>query len=68
MTKWEYDKIDLNAIPRHETEISILNLAGASGWELVAINACNIAIMKRALPAARSARSAPAAAPAARSK
>ena len=47
MTKWEYEKIDLNSLPRGQSDLGTLNAAGAEGWELVAINTCNIAIMKR---------------------
>lgn len=53
MTKWEYEKIDLNSLSRHESEIDALNLAGSNGWELVSINTCNVAIMKRAVAAAK---------------
>lgn len=60
MTKWEYEKIDLNSLGRSESEIDVLNLAGSNGWELVAINSCNIAIMKRPVAAAKPVRAAPA--------
>ncbi|RTL71794.1 MAG: hypothetical protein EKK41_08060 [Hyphomicrobiales bacterium] len=50
MTKWEYERIDLNTLARNETDIDLLNEAGAQGWELIAINACNVAILKRAIP------------------
>lgn len=56
MTKWEYERIDLNTLPRHESEIDVLNVAGANGWELVSINSCNVAIMKRAAIAAKATR------------
>lgn len=56
MTKWEYEKIDLNTLSRHESEIDALNLAGSNGWELVAINNCNVAIMKRSVTAAKAPR------------
>lgn len=68
MTKWEYEKIDLNSLPRHESEIDALNLAGSNGWELVGINSCNIAIMKRAVTAPKAPRATAAAATAARTK
>ncbi len=49
MIKWEYSRIDLNSLARGETEIDALNAAGAQGWELVAVNDCNIAILKRSI-------------------
>lgn len=49
MTKWEYERFDLNNLARSETDLDVLNGAGAQGWELVSINSCNIAIMKRAV-------------------
>lgn len=49
MTKWEYERIDLNTLARNETDIDVLNEAGAQGWELIAINPCNVAILKRAV-------------------
>ncbi len=49
MTKWEYERIDLNTLARNETDIDLLNEAGAQGWELIAINTCNVAILKRAI-------------------
>ncbi len=68
MTKWEYEKLDLNNLPRSESEIDVLNLAGANGWELVTINSCNVAIMKRAVPVAKAPRATASATAAARSK
>ncbi|MDX2205104.1 MAG: hypothetical protein NW223_20310 [Hyphomicrobiaceae bacterium] len=68
MTKWEYERIDLNNLGRTETDIDVLNGAGAQGWELVSINSCNIAILKRAVAApapTRATKSSAAAAPAA---
>lgn len=54
--KWEYQKIDLNTLRRNETELDVLNAAGAEGWELVAVDMCNMAILKRGVPAAKAAR------------
>lgn len=59
MTNWEYDTIDLNILGRNQTEMDVLNAAGAQGWELVAINACNVAILKRPVPAANTRAAAP---------
>src|SRR5262249_7483023 len=47
MSEWEYRKIDLNDTPRKETDIDILNHAGAEGWELVLIMSHHIAYLKR---------------------
>ena len=49
MSKWEYDKIDLNALPPKTTDLDLLNDAGNDGWELVALTTNNVAIMKREL-------------------
>lgn len=46
-TEWEYQKIDLNQLPRKTDEIEALCDAGAEGWELVAILANNVAYLKR---------------------
>lgn len=54
--KWEYQKVDLNILRRNQSELDVLNAAGAQGWELVSIDVCNIAILKRCVPAAKSAR------------
>lgn len=64
MIKWEYERIDLNILARSETDIDVLNNAGAKGWELVSINNCNIAILKRAVsvPTTRATKTAAAAA------
>lgn len=47
MSHWEYDKLDLNDPPRRRTDLDLLNEAGHAGWELVALTANNIAILKR---------------------
>lgn len=54
--KWEYLKLDLNALSRSESELDALNHVGAQGWELVFINSCNIAILKRGIPAPKTTR------------
>jgi len=41
--EWEYLKIDLNQRGPREDELDLLNRAGVDGWELVGINATNIA-------------------------
>jgi hypothetical protein len=47
MNRWEYDKLDLNDLPRKTDEVDVLNEAGKGGWELVALTANNVAILKR---------------------
>jgi Domain of unknown function (DUF4177) len=47
MNQWEYQKLDLNDLPRKADDIDVLNDAGKDGWELVAITANNVAILKR---------------------
>ena len=37
MTRYEYDKIDLSSAPVKTGDITLLNRAGAQGWELVAV-------------------------------
>jgi hypothetical protein len=59
MPSWEYEKIDLNSLPRNTDEIDLLNDAGKEGWELVAITPNNIAYVKREVAAATAAASAP---------
>jgi hypothetical protein len=49
MVQWEYLTIDLSHVPLRTGEIAILNEAGADGWELVWINANNMAYLKRPL-------------------
>ena len=44
---WEYQKINLNEVPRKSNEIDVLCGAGEEGWELVAILENNIAYLKR---------------------
>jgi hypothetical protein len=50
MTRWEYARLDLASISANETEVDLLNRAGESGWELVAITGNNTALLKRPLP------------------
>jgi hypothetical protein len=50
MHRWEYQKLDLNDLPRKADDIDILNDTGKNGWELVAITANNLAILKRQIP------------------
>ena len=47
MERWEYEKIDLNAVPAKASELDVLDRAGSDGWELVAITANGMAYMKR---------------------
>ncbi len=47
MTRWEYEKIDLNGLPRKTEEIDVLNDAGRRGWELVHITSNMLAYFKR---------------------
>lgn len=49
MTEWQYRKIDLNLHDPRWGELSVLNAAGADGWELVGISSNQIAYMKRPL-------------------
>jgi hypothetical protein len=46
MSLWEYDKIDLNSLPRKTDDLDVLNDAGKEGWELVIITGNNIAFVK----------------------
>ena len=47
MPEFEYEKINLNYIPRGGDDIDLLDDLGEDGWELVAITANNIAYLKR---------------------
>jgi hypothetical protein len=47
MPQWEYDKIDLNDLPRKRSDVDALNDAGHDGWELVNITSNAIAYLKR---------------------
>lgn len=58
MTQWEYEKVDLNNLPRKTSDLDLLNDAGKEGWELVAITVNNFAVMKRQVSQVPSARSA----------
>jgi len=46
---WEYQKINLNELPRRRNEIDVLCDAGGDGWELITILPNNIAYLKREL-------------------
>jgi hypothetical protein len=50
MPVWEYEKIDLNDLPRKRDDTDLLNDAGKDGWELVSISSNNFAYMKRMVP------------------
>ena len=47
MPAFEYEKINLNYIPRSGDDIDLLDELGEDGWELVAITANYIAYLKR---------------------
>jgi len=47
MPEFEYEKVNLNYIPRRGDDIDLLDELGEDGWELVAITANNIAYLKR---------------------
>jgi hypothetical protein len=47
MITWEYDKFDLNNVPRKTEDIDLLDDAGKGGWELVHIASNGIAYLKR---------------------
>jgi hypothetical protein len=47
MPRWEYSKLDLNALARNTDAIDVLNDAGTEGWELAHVTANNIAFLKR---------------------
>jgi hypothetical protein len=49
VTEWQYRKIDLNHQQPRSDELSMLNAAGAEGWELVGITSNNTAYLKRPL-------------------
>lgn len=44
---WEYQKINLNELPRRSKEIDVLCDAGEAGWELITILPNNVAYLKR---------------------
>ena len=50
MHQWEYQKLNLNDLPRKADDIDLLNDAGKDGWDLVAITANSVAILKREVP------------------
>jgi hypothetical protein len=47
MSRWEYLHIQLNEAPPKSQDVQLLNGAGNSGWELVAITTNRIAYLKR---------------------
>jgi hypothetical protein len=64
MSAFEYEKINLNSIPRSGDDIDLLDELGEDGWELVAITANNIAYLKRQVAYAKKPRTkSPAASP-----
>ena len=50
MREWEYRKIDLSQQQPRSDELALLNVAGADGWELVAITVNNVAYLRRPVP------------------
>jgi len=54
MAEWEYLKIDLNDPPRENSDVDLLDKAGAEGWELIVITANSIAYLKRPFAKPRS--------------
>ena len=59
MPEWEYQKIDLNELPRKTSDIDVLREAGGDGWELVSILPNNVAYLKREAEDLRSEEMAP---------
>jgi hypothetical protein len=53
MPEFEYEKINLNYIPRRGDDIDLLDELGEDGWELVAITTNNIAYLKRQVGSAK---------------
>ena len=47
MPEFEYEKVNLNYIPRKGDDIDLLDELGEEGWELVVITVNNIAYLKR---------------------
>jgi hypothetical protein len=47
MPEFEYEKLNLNYIPRRGDDIDLLDEMGEEGWELVVITVHNIAYLKR---------------------
>jgi hypothetical protein len=47
MTEWEYITINLADLPFKTRPVDLLDNAGKSGWELIAITSNNVAYMKR---------------------
>jgi hypothetical protein len=45
--EWQYRKVDLGDLPHRTSDIDLLNLVGADGWELVVVTTNNIAYLKR---------------------
>lgn len=52
MAQWEYQTLDLNAVPRGGRSVDLLNGAGGDGWELVMVANTGIAYLKRQIPQA----------------
>lgn len=48
---WEYKRLDLSDPPHGTTDMDMLNEAGYAGWELVALTANHVAILKRQVAA-----------------
>jgi len=59
MAKFEYEKVNLNYIPREGDDIDLLDELGQEGWELVGITANNIAYLKRQVGSAKNSRPSP---------
>jgi hypothetical protein len=53
MAKFEYEKVNLNYIPREGDDIGLLDELGQEGWELVGITANNVAYLKRQVGSAQ---------------
>ena len=47
MPEFEYEKVNLNYIPRKGDDIDLLDELGEEGWELVVTTVNNIAYLKR---------------------
>jgi DNA-binding protein H-NS len=49
MIEWQYRKLALSEVPRKSSDVELLCQAGEEGWELITIQANNIAYLKRPL-------------------